>query len=81
MPEIRTYFNIYGCLFQEYGSTDELIAVTLSFVVRNYLEQTKLLENICVHSAFDCIFIDIILCMMEIVGEIDAILVIKHHKL
>ena len=34
MPKIRTFFNIYGCLFQEYGSAEELLAVTLSVVMR-----------------------------------------------
>ena len=33
MPNIRTFFNIYGCLFQEYGSAEEPLAVTLSVVM------------------------------------------------
>ena len=31
--EFLTFINIYGCLFQEYGSAEELLAVTLSVVM------------------------------------------------
>ena len=49
MPEIRTYFNIYGCLFQEYGSAEELLAVTLSVVMRKtqleFCQSSHILET------------------------------------